>query len=77
MIVYLMGGVLEYTDFYDKLQNECLKIPESSDMKERKLPYVFVGDEAFNLRKDFLRPHNVKQLTRERSSITASPVPEE
>jgi len=37
------GGVLQYTDFYDKLQNECLKIPESSDVKGRKLPYVFVG----------------------------------
>ncbi|GFG30241.1 hypothetical protein Cfor_04249, partial [Coptotermes formosanus] len=60
------GGVLEYTDFYDKLQNECLKIPESSDVKGRKLPYVFVGDEAFSLRKDFLKPYNVEQLTRER-----------
>ncbi|GFG37124.1 hypothetical protein Cfor_05785 [Coptotermes formosanus] len=59
-------GVLEYTDFYDKLQNECLKMPESSDVKGRKLPYIFVGDEAFSLRKDFLKPYNVKQLTRER-----------
>jgi hypothetical protein len=60
------GGVLEYTDFYDKLQNECLKIPESSDVKGRKLPYVFIGDEAFSLRNNFLKPYNVKQLTRER-----------
>jgi hypothetical protein len=60
------GGVLEYTDFYDKLQNECLKIPTSSDVKGRKLPYVFIGDEAFSLRKDFLKPYNVKQLTRAR-----------
>jgi len=57
---------LEYTDFYDKLQTECLKIPESSDVKRRKLPYVFIGDEAFSLRKDFLKPYSVKQLTRER-----------
>jgi hypothetical protein len=60
------GGVLEYTDFYDKLQNACLKIPESSDVKGRKLSYVFIGDEAFSLRKDFLKPCNVKQLTGER-----------
>jgi hypothetical protein len=60
------GGVLEYTNFYDKLQNECLKIPESSDVKGRKLPCVFIGDEAFSLRKDFLKPYNVKQLTRGR-----------
>jgi hypothetical protein len=48
------------------MQNECLKIPESSDVKGRKLPYVFIGDEVFSLRKDFLKPYNVKQLTRER-----------
>jgi len=30
------GGVLEYTDFYDKLHTECLKIPESSYVKGRK-----------------------------------------
>jgi hypothetical protein len=60
------GGVLEYTDSYDKLQNECLKTPESSDVKGRKLPYVFVGDDAFSLIRDFLKPYNVKQLTRER-----------
>ena len=60
------GGVSEYTDFYDKLQNECLKITESSDVKERKLPCFFVGDEEFSFRKDFLRPYNVKQLKRER-----------
>jgi hypothetical protein len=53
-------GVLEYTDFYKKLQNECLKIPESSDVKGRKLPYVFIDDEAFSIRKDFLKPCNVK-----------------
>jgi len=51
------GGVLEYTDFYDKLQTDCLKIPVSPDVKGRKLPYVFIGDEAFSLRKDFLKPY--------------------
>jgi hypothetical protein len=43
-----------------------LKIPESSDVKGRKLSYVLIDDEAFSLRKDFLKPYNVKQLTRER-----------
>ena len=65
-VVYLMG-VLEYTDFYDKLQNECLIISESSDVKGRKLPAVLIGDEAFSLRKEFLKPYSVKQLTRERN----------
>jgi hypothetical protein len=35
-------------------------------VKGRKLPYVFIGDEAFSLRNNFLKPYNVKQLTRER-----------
>jgi hypothetical protein len=43
-----------------------LKIPKSSDVKGRKLQYVVIGDEAFSLRKDFLKPYNVKQLRRER-----------
>jgi hypothetical protein len=65
-IVVYLWGCLRVTDFYDKLQNECLKIPESSDVKGSKLPHVFIGDKAFSLRKDFLTPYNVKQLTRER-----------
>jgi len=42
-----------------------LKIPESSDVKGRELPYVFIGDDAFSLRKDFLKPYILNQLTRE------------
>jgi hypothetical protein len=43
-----------------------LKIPESSDVKGRKLLYVFVRNEAFSLRNNFLKPYDVKKLTRER-----------
>jgi len=35
-------------------------------VKGRKLPRVFIGDEVFSLRKDFLKPYSVKQLARER-----------
>ena len=35
-------------------------------MKGRKLPYVFIGDEAFSLRKELPKPYNVKQLRRQR-----------
>lgn len=30
------------------------------------LPYVFVGDEVFTLREDFMKLYNVQQLTKER-----------
>jgi len=46
---------------------------ESSDVKGKKLSYVFIGDEAFSLRKDFLKPCNVKQLTRERKIFNYRP----
>jgi len=48
-------------------------MPESSDVKGRKLPYVFIGDEALSLRKDFLKPYNVKQWTRERNIFNYRP----
>jgi hypothetical protein len=44
-----------------------LKIPKPSNVKGRRLSYIFVGDVSFSLRKDFLKPYNVKQLTRERT----------
>jgi len=48
-------------------------MPESSDVKGRKLTYVFIGDKAFSLRKDFLKPCNVKQWTRERKIFNYRP----
>jgi len=48
-------------------------MPESSDVKGRKLPYVFIGDKAFSLRKDFLKPYNVKQWTRKRNIFNYRP----
>ena len=54
------GGVIDQTDFYDKLINGALQIPEPS--KINGLPYVFVADEASALRPDFLKPFNVRVL---------------
>jgi hypothetical protein len=43
------GGVIENTDFYDKLKNKSSSIPNpDSELNETKLLYVFVGDEAFS-----------------------------
>lgn len=39
------GGVIEYTDFYKKLQNRELNLPDNSETV-RNLNYVFLGDEA-------------------------------
>lgn len=58
------GGVIDETLFYTKLRNNTLRLPIPSTTRstEKLLPYVFVGDEAFALRRDFLKPFNRKQL---------------
>ena len=49
------GGVIENTKFYEKRLHEELNLPLSRkpDNSTSGLPYVFVGDEAFALRKDY------------------------
>ncbi|XP_050298758.1 putative nuclease HARBI1 [Anthonomus grandis grandis] len=61
-------GVLENTRFCDKLINHELNIPAPSKSKYSELPlaYVFVGDEAFALRDDFLKLFAQKQLNSDR-----------
>lgn len=62
------GGVIEHTLFHHKLVNNELKIPQpSSPINSNKLlPYVFIGDEAFSLRNDFLKPFSQKELDKEK-----------
>lgn len=62
------GGVIEHTSFHDKLLKGQLKIPApcTSNNSQRPLPYVFIGDEAFSLRKDFLKPFAQQQLDNNR-----------
>ncbi|XP_031341005.1 putative nuclease HARBI1 [Photinus pyralis] len=58
------GGVIEYTKFYDKLKNGtlCLPPPRSLKNTNHSFPFIFVGDEAFTLRPDFLKPFNQREL---------------
>lgn len=62
------GGVIENTTFYNKLLNGNLSLPSprKPEGATNELPYVFVGDEAFALRKDFLKPFSQRELTNER-----------
>lgn len=66
------GGAIENTSFYRQLKNKTLNIPSSDAVSVssqtdrtdvRTLNYVFVGDEAFTLRTDFLKPYSQKDLT--------------
>ena len=61
------GGVLGNTVFYKKkklISNELHIPPDLSPANSSiTLPYVFTGDEAFALRRNFLKPFNKKQPT--------------
>jgi DDE superfamily endonuclease len=60
------GGVIENTQFYGKLKSNDIHLPDSCEVGGNnfiKLPFVFVGDEAFALRPDFLKPFAQKDLT--------------
>ncbi|CAH1968803.1 unnamed protein product [Acanthoscelides obtectus] len=52
------GGVIEYSQFYRKLKDRKLSIPPPTRTMNSKeaLPFVFISDEAFALRYDFLKP---------------------
>ena len=62
------GEVIENTKFYEKLLHEELNLPlpRKPDNSTSNLPYVFIGDEAFVLRKDLLKAFSQKQITNER-----------
>lgn len=62
------GGVIEYTKFFDKLKNGTLCLPPPRRLKNsnRSFPFVFVGDEAFALRPDFLKPFSQRELNHDK-----------
>lgn len=62
------GGVIENTQFYQKLTNNLLNIPNERQLPGTniQLPFVFIGDEAFALRSDFMKPFSQKDLNHER-----------
>ncbi|XP_077486754.1 uncharacterized protein LOC144098074 [Amblyomma americanum] len=62
------GGVLKNSDFGKALVAGELGLPLGSQLPATGMiaPYAFVGDEAFQLRKDFMRPFPDKQLQDEK-----------
>lgn len=52
------GGVIENTKFGEKLTNSTLNIPDPETIRSsnKTLPFVFVGDDAFAMRPNFLKP---------------------
>lgn len=64
------GEVLEYTEFYRNLKLKKLNFPNNSETVNN-LNFVVVGDEAFSLDDNFLKPYAQRELDSEkRISIT-------
>ncbi|CAH1971623.1 unnamed protein product [Acanthoscelides obtectus] len=61
------GGVLSETKFYEKLINKKLCMPDPTEPHATNvmLPYTFVGDQAFPLTENLMKPYPDKNLTRE------------
>ncbi|CAF4829023.1 unnamed protein product [Pieris macdunnoughi] len=61
------GGVLQNTIFGQQLKNNALNIPPPALLpgSSRKLPYFFVGDDAFPMSQNLLKPYSQTGLTKE------------
>lgn len=53
------GGILKETDLYWSLENKNLKIPPPQILPQvdYELPFVFIGDEAFPLMDNLMKPY--------------------
>ncbi|KAK8762023.1 hypothetical protein V5799_026710 [Amblyomma americanum] len=62
------GGVLKNSDFGKAVVAGELCLPLGSQLPGTGMiaPYAFIGDEAFQLQKDFMRPFPAKQLKDEK-----------
>lgn len=67
------GGVFEYTEFGRILLAKKLNLPDTN-ATVNNMNYVFIGDEAFSLEDNFLKPYAQKDLNSgKRISITDCP----
>lgn len=60
------GGIFKNSVFGQRLDRDDMNVPNSNNLpfSNSQLPYFFVGDEAFPLKKCIMRPYPGKNLTR-------------
>lgn len=61
------GGVLHETDFGELLENKKLNLPSPTSFPNNRdicLPFTFIGDEAFALKENLMKPYPSKRITR-------------
>lgn len=54
------GGVFRNSDLFKKLEKNCLNLPPCSTLpgKNKKIPFVYLGDEAFPLTQNIMKPYS-------------------
>lgn len=52
------GSVFFKTDFGESILNDTIELPEDVEIANTKIPFVFVGDDAFPLSKRIMKPFN-------------------
>lgn len=60
------GGILSKTEFGMDLENDQLNIPKellTLPGSNTKVPYFFIGDDAFALKKNFMKPYQSQNLS--------------
>ena len=65
------SGVFSNSDFGQALLNDCLCLPQDRTLPgttSPKVPYCFVGDEAFPLKPNMMRPYPGKNLPYQQSA---------
>ncbi|XP_044750572.1 protein ALP1-like [Coccinella septempunctata] len=62
------GGVLSNSLFYEKFKNNKLNIPEYGNLPNdfpEPMPFVLVGDDAFPLKRNLMKPYRETKLSNE------------
>lgn len=59
------AGVIEFTRFYEDLKKGKLQLPDNNKTVNN-LNFVFLGDEAFALHENILKPYAQRELTEEK-----------
>ncbi|XP_031329190.1 uncharacterized protein LOC116160192 [Photinus pyralis] len=54
------GGIFKNTELYERLQNNALNLPLPKPLpgREKAIPYVILGDEAFALADNLMKPYS-------------------
>lgn len=65
------SSIFQETQFYKKMVNNSLNIPEPQQISENSttlFPYVILGDEAFGLHTNLMRPYGGNNLSLEKKN---------